>query len=166
MRFGQFTQPPPDAEHKLVGFLVGDVRYGVDIMQVREIVNPGELVQVPAVPPYVVGVTDHREAVVPVVDLRLRFGLDGTDLTRRTKWIIAKAGVRDVGLQVDRVSQVLKMTLAQQRDRGSLVDDGGTPWIRDVYADTDGLVFELDLDAVIAGVAELPGVDVLGSREE
>ncbi|MCP4599630.1 MAG: purine-binding chemotaxis protein CheW [Proteobacteria bacterium] len=166
MRFDILSKSQFEEEHKMVGFVVGNVRYSVDIMRIREIVNPGDLVHIPAVPSHVVGVADHREVVVPIIDLRIRFGLEEIDSNRRAKWIVVKMETMDVGLQVDRVTQVLKVTDSQLRDRDSLLDDGGAPWIKEVFSDENGLVFELDLEAVVGSVAELPVSDVSDVSDE
>ncbi|MCP4199574.1 MAG: hypothetical protein GY762_20710, partial [Proteobacteria bacterium] len=79
-----------EAEQKLIGFIVGDVRYGIDIMRIREIVNPSTVVQIPSIESYVVGVTEHRNAVIPIVSLRERFGLESKGLDTRTKWLLVK----------------------------------------------------------------------------
>lgn len=71
----------------LVGFLVGDVMYAVRIDVVREIVNPLEIVDLPRAPSSVKGVADYRGDVVPVIDLRERFGLPPAS-TRKTKWVV------------------------------------------------------------------------------
>ncbi len=76
-----------DPSKNLVGFLVGDVAYAVRIEEVREIVNPLEVVELPRAPKAVRGVADYRGVVVPVIDLRERFGLPNAE-TRRTKWIV------------------------------------------------------------------------------
>lgn len=96
----------PDPQKSLVGFLVGDVHYAVDIGRVREIVNPLALTCLPHTPPEVAGVADHRGEVVPVIDLRVRFGLPSTDAARATKWILVDIGERRVGLVVDGVTEV------------------------------------------------------------
>ncbi len=96
----------PDPQKSLVGFVVGDVHYAIDIGKVREIVNPLPLTALPHTPVEVVGVADHRGEVVPVIDLRARFGLPLGDATRGTKWILVSAGDRAVGLVVDRVTEV------------------------------------------------------------
>lgn len=158
-----FTNFEREDDRKLVGFIVDEVRYGVDIMRVREIVNPGPLIKVPAIPAHVIGVADHREAIVPVIDLRLRFGHPEIELTRRTKWIIVVSESREVGLQVDRVTQVLKMRDAKQRERHSLLSDKKTAWIKNVFADKFGLIFELDLQEVIGPATELPDGDQMES---
>ena len=76
------SQRRADRTKNLVGFLVGDVRYAVDILRVREIINPLGVVPLPHAPPVVVGVSDHRGQVVPVIDLRKRFGLPSAEATR------------------------------------------------------------------------------------
>jgi purine-binding chemotaxis protein CheW len=135
--------------------MVGDVRYGIDIMRIREIVNPTDVVQIPSIESHVIGVTDHRSAVIPIVSLRERFGLDSKGLDNRTKWILVKVENKEIGLQVDRVTQVIKVTNEQRRDRNSLMDDAEKPWIEEVFADDNGLVFVIDLDPVIGQATQL-----------
>ncbi len=145
-----------EAEQKLIGFIVGDVRYGIDIMRIREIVNPSTVVQIPSIESYVVGVTEHRNAVIPIVSLRERFGLESKGLDTRTKWLLVKIENKEIGLQVDQVTQVIKVTNEQRRQRNSLMDDAEKPWIEDVYADGNGLVFVIDLDPIVRQAAQLP----------
>lgn len=77
-----------DPTKNLVGFLVGDVAYAVRIEAVREIVTPLDVVELPRAPVAVKGVASLRGDVVPVVDLRTRFGLAQSQNTRRSKWIV------------------------------------------------------------------------------
>lgn len=93
-------------------FSVGSVVYALPIEPVRAVVNPQEIIPLPHAPSSVIGVTDHRGDVVPVIDLRTRFGLpqqDGVDL-RRTKWIMVDVGdasaPRPVAAVVDTVLNV------------------------------------------------------------
>jgi purine-binding chemotaxis protein CheW len=95
-----------DPSKNLVGFSVGAVHYAVPIAQVKEIANPIPLVALPHAPPAVVGVADYRGEVVPVVDLRTRFGLSPMTATRKTKWIVVGVGGRLVALVVDFVTEV------------------------------------------------------------
>ncbi len=80
-----------DPSKNFVGFLVGDVTYAVRIEAVREIVNPLAVVELPRAPRAVRGVADYRGVVVPVLDLRVRFGLPPAT-SRRTKWIVLDVG--------------------------------------------------------------------------
>jgi purine-binding chemotaxis protein CheW len=95
-----------DPSKNLVGFIVGDVHYAVSIHLVREIANPLDLVALPKAPRAVTGVADYRGEVVPVIDLRVRFGLPEEEVTRRTKWIIVAVDTRFVALVVDAVTEV------------------------------------------------------------
>jgi purine-binding chemotaxis protein CheW len=102
--FGQRHRADP--QKSLVGFVVGDVHYAIGIGQVREIINPTPITALPHTPPEVAGVADHRGDVVPVLELRVRFGLPPATPTRTTKWILVEAGERMVGLVVDAVTEV------------------------------------------------------------
>lgn len=95
-----------DPLKNLVGFLVGDVHYAVPISRVREIANPLDVVALPHAPKAVCGVADYRGDVVPVVDMRVRFGLPAHERTRRTKWIVIDLGERLAALVVDGVTEV------------------------------------------------------------
>src|ERR1700760_1011361 len=95
-----------DSHKNLVGFVVGEVHYAIDISRVREIVNPLEITHLPHMPYEVAGVADHRGDVVPVIDLRARFGLPAIEPTRQTKWILVDIGDRTLGLMVDGVTEV------------------------------------------------------------
>lgn len=106
-----------DPSKNLVGFLVGPVMYAVRIDLVREIVNPLEVVALPRAPKTVRGVADYRGLVVPVIDLRERFGLPREDASRKTKWVVLDVsgaglgprqheGARYAALVVDAVTDV------------------------------------------------------------
>lgn len=96
----------PDPQKSLVGFIVGDVGYAVPIGAVKEIINPAALTELPHAPPAVAGVADHRGEVIPIIDLRVRFGLPIGGETSRSKWILIDVQDRTVGLIVDQVTEV------------------------------------------------------------
>ena len=87
-----------DRTKNLVGFVVGDVSYAIDILRAREIINPLPMVALPHAPPAVAGVADHRGEVVPVLDLRRRFELPRLEASSRTKWVIVEVQSRSVAL--------------------------------------------------------------------
>src|SRR5450432_1931653 len=99
-------QERSDPQKSLVGFVVGDIAYAVPIASVREIVNPVPLAELPHAPASVAGVADHRGEIVPIIDLRVRFGLPPLGDSRKSKWILIEVEGRGVGLAVDRVSEV------------------------------------------------------------
>ncbi len=144
-----------DRSKNLVGFRVGEVRYAVDIQRVKEIINPLPLVDLPHAPEMIIGVADHRGEVVPVLDLRLRFGLPPAAPTRRTKWVILGTEGRSVGLIVDAVTEVFGAGPHEQRDVPSLGVGDARRGISAVYSHDGELVFVIDSEAVVSPTAEL-----------
>ena len=144
-----------DQAKNLVSFLVGEVRYAVDIHLVREIVNPLPTVALPHAPPEVIGVSDHRGDVLPVVDLRTRFGLDPHSPTRRTKWIIVRAPGRDqaFALVVDAVTDVFGGGKAEQRSVPELGRGQDLRGISQVFSHDGTLVFVVD-PAIVTSAAQ------------
>ena len=144
----QSTRYRTDQAKNLVGFLVGDVHYAVEIHRVREIVNPLTVVGLPHAPTEVVGVTDHRGQVLPVVDLRLRFGLRTAPATRRTKWLIVRMPGVPVALVVDAVSEVFGAGKQHQREVPDIGGGQEQRGITLVYSYNGGLVFVVDPERV------------------
>ena len=97
-----------DPSKNLVECNVGGVRYAIAIGAVREIVNPLATVPLASAPRWVIGVADYRNEVVPVVDLRVRFGAGETKATRRTKWIVVRQSNVSFALVVDAVTEVFR----------------------------------------------------------
>jgi purine-binding chemotaxis protein CheW len=133
-----------DPSKNLVGFVVGDVHYAVPIARVKEISNPMTLVALPHVPLALVGVADYRGEVVPVVDLRTRFGLSSAKPTRKTKWVIVDVAGRLVALVVDAVTEVFGTGGADLRPAPSLGGGDDERGIAGVAGRGGTMVFVLD----------------------
>jgi len=145
----------PDPEKSLVGFTVGTVTYAVPIGCVREIINPVEITRLPHAPSVVVGVADHRGEVVPVIDLRIRFGVPQPEDARRVKWILIDVGGMTVGLVVDRVIEVFGTGGTGLRPAPSLGGGEDERGIVGVTSHESGMVFVLDLarfESIAAGL--------------
>ena len=144
-------------------FFLGDVEYGVDILKVREIRSWQPVTQIPNTPDYVLGVTNLRGIVVPLVDLRLRFSLDKAEFDATTVVIIVKVGhengQRIVGMVVDAISDVYDI---KEEDMRTAPDFGGavdTEFIKGLATIEDEMVVILNVDMLI-------NVGVLGIRQE
>ena len=98
---------------QFISFAIGDDQYGVDIMAVREIKGWSEITHLPKQPEYVRGVLNLRGAIVPIVDLRCRFGQGLTETTPLHIVIIVQIGGRQVGLIGDRVLDIVSVDAAQ-----------------------------------------------------
>jgi purine-binding chemotaxis protein CheW len=99
---------------QLVAFRVGDGEYAVDIMRIKEIINPVKVRPIPKAPEFVEGVIELRGAILPVVDLRRRFDLPVTPFERSTKYLIVVLEIEGrrmiVALIVDGVSEPIRVT--------------------------------------------------------
>lgn len=138
----------PDPQRSLVGFIVGDVNYAIEIGRVREIVNPLSVTTLPHTPPEVAGVADHRGDVVPVILLRTRFGLPEVEHTRSTKWILVDAGTHTVGLVVDAVTEVFRV-IGDLRPTPPVGGDRDLRGIVGVANHNDQLIFVLDVNRFV-----------------
>ena len=94
---------------QLAAFRVGDQEYVIDIMRIREIVNPVKVTAVPGASGSIEGVINLRGVIIPLVDLRKRFGLPPLDRTRSTKYIIVIVQSRILGVVVDEVLEVVRV---------------------------------------------------------
>lgn len=133
----------PDPQRSLLGFVVGSVHYAIEIGRVKEIVNPLPVTPLPHTPSEVLGVADHRGYVIPVILLRLRFGLPEVEPTRSTKWILVDAGTHWVGLVVDAVTEVFRV-VGPLRPTPPVGGDRDTRGIIGVTTHNEGMVFVLD----------------------
>lgn len=155
----------PDPQKSLVGFTVGDVHYAVPISSVREIVNPLALTVLPHSPVAVAGVANHRGTVIPVVDLRARFGLGRTDDQRRAKWILVNVEGRTVGLMVDGVTEVFGTGGAELEPAPNLGTGDDARGIIGVASHADHMVFVLDVARFDALVAPMAAKGLIGSGD-
>jgi purine-binding chemotaxis protein CheW len=98
---------------EFISFAIGDDQYGVDIMAVREIKGWSEITHLPKQPDYVRGVLNLRGVIVPIVDLRCRFGQGVTEATPMHIVIIVQIGARQVGLLADKVLDIVSFESSQ-----------------------------------------------------
>jgi len=100
------SQDAPD-EGKFLTFLIDDESYGLDIRYVTEIIGMHLITRVPDVPAYVRGIINLRGKVIPVMDVRARFGMAARDYDARTCIIVIHVRDSEIGLVVDTVSEVI-----------------------------------------------------------
>lgn len=139
----------------LVRVEVDGILYAFEVAHVREIANPLPLIELPHERPFVRGVSEYRDEVVAVVDLRRLFGLEATEPTRRTKWIILETAGRLVGVIVDSVVDVFSSDEDRQRDVPILDQRQRERGITHAYRSDGKLVFLLDADRVAQPAMQL-----------
>lgn len=98
-----------DTEKQLVVFTIAGEEFGFEITQVREIIKPREITRLPHTPDFVEGVTNLRGEVIPVVDLKKRFGIGSTEKNDDNRIIIAEVNDTRVGFIVDSVTETLRI---------------------------------------------------------
>jgi purine-binding chemotaxis protein CheW len=104
---------PASVPTQLISFAIGDDQYGVDIMAVREIKGWTEITHLPKQPDYVRGVLNLRGVIVPIIDLRCRFGQGFTEATPLHIVIIVQIGTKPIGLLADRVLDIVSLDPSQ-----------------------------------------------------
>jgi purine-binding chemotaxis protein CheW len=103
------TVASEDAYQEFLCFLLGDEEYGVNIMEIKELIKPRELTEVPRAPHFVDGIISLRGVIVPVIDLRKRLGLHGQRPTAQQRIIIVRQREGYSGLKVDSVTGVVRI---------------------------------------------------------
>lgn len=97
---------------QLVGFIIGEEEYAVPILSIQEIIKPFTWTRVPQVPKYVMGVFNLRGAVIPLIDLRLKFGLTEKKHSDETRFIVMKDGDDVAGFVIDRLTMAIRIKKA------------------------------------------------------
>ncbi len=94
---------------QLVGFVVGDEEYSVPILTIQEIIKPIEWTRVPQTPAYVLGVFNLRGSVIPLIDLRQKFGLNSINHTDDTRFIVIRHEDEVAGFVIDRLTEAIRL---------------------------------------------------------
>jgi len=94
---------------QLVGFIIGEEEYAVPILSIQEIIKPFSWTRVPQVPPYVLGVFNLRGSVIPLIDLRLKFGLSPKKHNEETRFIVMRDGDDVAGFVIDRLTMAIRI---------------------------------------------------------
>ena len=138
---------------KYLTFALGNEEYSVPVLKVREIIKIMDITAVPQVPEYVKGVVNLRGKVIPVVDLRLKFGFPAADYTERTCIIVVEValttGSRMMGIIVDHVSEVLNVTAEEIEQTPQFGDEIQTDYMKGIAKVQGQVKILLDLDRVL-----------------
>jgi len=135
--------------NKYLTFALGSEEYGLEILKVREIIGLMEITRVPRMPDFVRGVINLRGKIIPVIDLRLKFGMNEQEDTKETCIIVVDLEDLLIGVVVDKVSEVLDIIadkIEEAPDFGISVD---TEFILGVGKCDDNVVMILDIAKVL-----------------
>ena len=139
---------------KYLAFHLGKEEFGIDVLKILEIIGAQDITSVPSSPPYVKGVINLRGKVIPVIDLRAKFGLQQVEYTKRTCIIVVQvAGERTpslVGVVVDGVSEVLNISAQEIEAAPNFGTSESLPYILGMAKMKDGVKMLLDINVVLS----------------
>jgi purine-binding chemotaxis protein CheW len=136
-------------EQQLVVFELANEHYGVDISSVESIIKMQEITRIPHSPSFVEGITNLRGLVLPVIDLRKRFGLEAQEASRDSRIMVVAMGNVKVGMIVDAVSEVLRVPSESIEPPPPMTTTSKANLITGIAKLNDLLVILLDLSKIL-----------------
>ncbi len=133
-----------------VTFSLEDETYGINVMQVQEVLKMTEIAPVPGAPDYVIGIINLRGNVVTVVDTRKRFGLMPQEPTESTRIVIIEANKQVVGILVDSVAEVVELDSDEIETAPTVGNDETSKYIQGVYSHDKKLIILVDLNKFLS----------------
>ncbi len=134
---------------KVLTFYIGDQVYGIEIPYVIEIIGVPPITVVPGVPDYIKGIINVRSKIVPVVNIRSRFGKEEIEFNDRTCIIIISTGDVSVGVIVDSVADVISVTENHVSKTPELNNVNTSKFIKYILEMDDGIKLVLDVSKLI-----------------
>ena len=134
---------------KFLTLFLGDEEYGLEILKVQEIIGIMEITPIPNTPLFIRGVVNLRGKVIPVMDLRVKFGMEAIEETDETCIIVVLVEGIAMGLVVDRVSEVTDIQGEDVEDAPSFGTDVDTDYILGIAKSEDRVRMLLDIDKVL-----------------
>jgi purine-binding chemotaxis protein CheW len=144
---------------QFISFAIGDDQYGVDIMAVREIKGWSDITHLPRQPDYVRGVLNLRGSIVPIIDLRCRFGEGLTETTPLHIVIIVQIGGRQVGLIGDRVLDIVPVDASQIQPVPRTSQEASADFLSGLVTVDNTMIALIDLPSLLS-VSESEGADL------
>jgi len=142
-----------DREGKYLTFTLAEEEYGIGILKIKEIIGMMPITTVPRTPEFVKGVINLRGKVIPVMDLRLRFGMEEIDYTERTCIVVVEiegtSGTVMIGVVVDSVSEVLNIKGEDVEETPTFGSKMNTEYILGMAKMEGGVKILLDIDRVL-----------------
>ena len=139
-----------EGTREVLVFVLGSEEYGVDILKVQEIRGYDKVTPIPKAPDYLKGVVNLRGVIVPLVDMRVRFGLPDPRYDATTVVVVLRVSGRVIGLVVDGVSDVVRLAAADVKEApglGSVVDSS---YLAGLATRDDHMIMLLDIERLLS----------------
>lgn len=146
-----------------VTFRLANEIYGINVMQVQEVLRFSDIAPVPGAPPYVLGIINLRGNVVTVIDTCQRFGLPPIELTESTRIVIIEANQQVIGVLVDAVAEVVYLRHSEIETTPNVGNDESARFIQGVCHKNDKLLILVDLNKLL-GEDEWQELDFLDTE--
>ena len=135
---------------QLISFTVASEEYGLELLRVKEVIRMRQVTWLPKAPACVKGIINLRGDVIPIVDLRERFGLDAREQTVMTRVIVVEVEGTPVGMVVDSASQVVRIPVDQFEPPPAVMGEGARDSINAVAKSGDRLIIIVDVDRILS----------------
>lgn len=145
----QAVQATNDSVLQCVTFRLDDEVYGINVMQVQEVLRVTEIAPVPGAPHYVLGIINLRGNVVTVIDTRERLGLEAKEVDESTRIVIIEADKMVVGILVDAVAEVVDLRVSEIESAPSVGNDESSKYIQGVASREGELLILVDLNKLL-----------------
>lgn len=132
-----------------VTFRLEDETYGINVMQVQEVLRYTDIAPVPGAPGYVLGIINLRGNVVTVIDTRDRFGMAPSEVTDNTRIVIIETDAQVIGIMVDSVAEVVYLKQSEIETAPNVGNDETSRFIQGVCHKNDELLILVDLDKLL-----------------
>lgn len=133
-----------------VTFYLGDEKYGINVMQVQEVLRVTEIAPVPGAPMYVLGIINLRGNVVTVIDTRNRFGLMSKDTDDASRIVIIETESHIIGILVDSVAEVVEMRASEIETAPNVGNEESSKYIQGVTSRDNELLILVDLNKFLS----------------
>ncbi|HUJ77351.1 MAG TPA: chemotaxis protein CheW [bacterium] len=134
---------------QFISFSVGDEEYGLELLRVKEVIRVREITWLPKAPSFVKGIINLRGDVIPIIDLRDKFGLESREQTAQTRVIVVEVEGRLMGMVVDSASQVVRIPADQIEPPPPVMGGLSQDFINGVGKLDDKLIILLNVDAIL-----------------
>ena len=135
---------------QLISFTIGEEEYGLDLLRVKEVIRMRQITWLPKAPSCVKGIINLRGDVIPIVDLRDRFGLKTIENTATTRVIVVEVEGRLVGIVVDSASQVVRVPADQFDPPPPMAGKTAQRFITGVGKMDEKLIITIDVDRILS----------------
>ncbi|VAW86954.1 Positive regulator of CheA protein activity (CheW) [hydrothermal vent metagenome] len=141
---------PQDEVLQWVTFKLEGESYGINVMQVQEVLRVSEITPVPGAPSYILGIINLRGNVVTVLDTRMRFGLPAYETDDASRVVIVESNGNVLGILVDSVAEVVYLRSSEIESTPNVGNDESSKYIQGVYSNEGNLLILVDVNKLLS----------------